>query len=200
MKIKRFRFMALLALASMVLAACGGSPAATEQAPSTEAPTSGEKAKVVIFVGFGTGTDPDQVTAQEELAKKFNDAHEDIEMEFLIVPNEEATELLTQIGVIQHFFQKGNELVVAVHFRLEHFELVARLGQLTQRIDLLDDMKMLGFRRSTLAGLSFGITDIRSPDSKQTILEEGQKKADKIERNYKIGAITGQKTTWVAAP
>src|SRR5688500_9143877 len=59
-------------------------------------------------------------------------------------------------------------------------------------IDLLDDMKMLGFRRSTLAGLSFGITDIRSPDTKQTILDEGQKKADKIEKNYRMGAITEQ--------
>jgi DNA-directed RNA polymerase subunit beta' len=59
-------------------------------------------------------------------------------------------------------------------------------------IKLLDDMKALGFRRSTLAGLSFGITDIRTPDSKATILEDGQKKADKIEKNYRMGAITDQ--------
>ena len=38
----------------------------------------------------------------------------------------------------------------------------------------------------------FGITDIRSPDSKQTILDEGQKKADRIEKNYRMGAITDQ--------
>src|SRR5256714_3788866 len=67
----------------------------------------------------------------------------------------------------------------------------AQLGR-PATIKLLDDMKMLGFRRSTLAGLSFGITDIRSPDSKATILEEGQKKADKIEKNYRMGAITDQ--------
>src|SRR5687768_17493540 len=59
-------------------------------------------------------------------------------------------------------------------------------------IKLLDDMKSLGFKRSTLAGLSFGVTDIRSPDSKATILEEGQKKADRIEKNYRMGAITDQ--------
>src|SRR3954447_26495704 len=59
-------------------------------------------------------------------------------------------------------------------------------------IDLLDNMKALGFKRSTLAGLSFGITDIRSPDTKSTILDEGQKKADKIEKNYRMGAITEQ--------
>ena len=53
-------------------------------------------------------------------------------------------------------------------------------------------MKALGFKRSTLAGLSFGITDIRSPDTKADILDEGQKKADQIEKNYRMGAITDQ--------
>ncbi len=59
-------------------------------------------------------------------------------------------------------------------------------------IKLLDDMKSLGFKRSTLAALSFGVTDIRTPESKQTILIEGQKEADKIEKHYRMGAITDQ--------
>jgi DNA-directed RNA polymerase subunit beta' len=59
-------------------------------------------------------------------------------------------------------------------------------------IDLLDNMKALGFKRSTLAGLSFGITDIRAPESKERILEEGQKKADRIEKSFRQGAITDQ--------
>jgi DNA-directed RNA polymerase subunit beta' len=67
----------------------------------------------------------------------------------------------------------------------------AQLGR-PATIKLLDDMKALGFRRSTLAGLSFGITDIRTPDTKPAILDEGQKKADKIEKNYRMGAITEQ--------
>lgn len=84
---KLYGLLCILIVASMLLAACGGG----ETSGGGEAP-SGEKAKVVIFVGFGTGTDPDQVAAQEALAKKFNDSHTDIEMEFLIVPVEEATE------------------------------------------------------------------------------------------------------------
>ncbi len=67
----------------------------------------------------------------------------------------------------------------------------AKLGR-PATITLLDAMKALGFKRSTLAGLSFGVTDIRTPDSKATILDEGQKKADKIEKNYRMGAITEQ--------
>jgi DNA-directed RNA polymerase subunit beta' len=59
-------------------------------------------------------------------------------------------------------------------------------------IDLLDNMKALGFKRSTLAGLSFGVTDIRAPESKERILDEGQKKADRIEKSFRQGAITDQ--------
>ena len=41
---------------------------------------------------MGTGTDPDQIAAQEALAEEFNSTHDDIEVEFLIVPVEEAPE------------------------------------------------------------------------------------------------------------
>jgi len=84
----------LLALMSLLLSACGG--AATEappaEVPTTEAPAPAEKAKVVIFIGMGTGTDPDQIAAQEALQEEFNSTHDDIEVEFLIVPHEEAGE------------------------------------------------------------------------------------------------------------
>ena len=91
MKKNLFNVLTLFVLVSVLLTACGGA------APATQAPA--EKQKVTIFVGFGTGTDPDQVEAQETLAKKFNDSHDNIEMEFLIVPNEEATErFLTMVS------------------------------------------------------------------------------------------------------
>ncbi len=57
-------------------------------------------------------------------------------------------------------------------------------------IDLLDNMKELGFKNSTLAGLSFAITDLRIPVKKQAIIDAQQKKADRIEKNLSIGAIT----------
>jgi len=59
-------------------------------------------------------------------------------------------------------------------------------------IKLLDDLKALGFKRSTLAALSFGITDIREPDSKGEILATGQKEADRIEKAFRMGALTEQ--------
>jgi len=57
-------------------------------------------------------------------------------------------------------------------------------------IDLLDDIKDLGFKHSTLAGLSFGITDLKVPPEKQAIIDETQGRVDKINRNYQSGILT----------
>ncbi len=57
-------------------------------------------------------------------------------------------------------------------------------------INLLDAMKDLGFKWSTRAGISLGITDLRVPESKPRILEESAKSAEKHEKNCRIGAIT----------
>ena len=57
-------------------------------------------------------------------------------------------------------------------------------------INLLDRMKGVGFKRSTLAGLSFGITDLRIPAKKQELIDATQKKVDRVERAYEAGAIT----------
>ena len=57
-------------------------------------------------------------------------------------------------------------------------------------IDLLDNIKELGFKQVTLAGLSFGIIDLRIPDEKQDIIEKTQKKVDRIQKNYNAGVLT----------
>ncbi len=80
----------------------------------------------------------------------------------------------------------------------------ALLGR-SATIRLLDDLKDLGFQWSTLAGLSFGVTDLRVPAAKQKILDAAQKAVDKVERDYRKGAITDQERyhqlidTWIHA-
>ncbi len=64
-----------------------------------------------------------------------------------------------------------------------------QLGR-AETIDLLDRVKNMGFKYSTLAGLSFGITDLRVPATKSRIIDEAQKKVDRIERDYAKGALT----------
>ncbi len=57
-------------------------------------------------------------------------------------------------------------------------------------IRLLDDIKSIGFRWSTLAGISFGVTDMRVPAAKTKIVNAAQKKVDRIERDFQQGALT----------
>ncbi|HLO40061.1 MAG TPA: DNA-directed RNA polymerase subunit beta' [Phycisphaerales bacterium] len=59
-------------------------------------------------------------------------------------------------------------------------------------ISLLDRMKEIGFKQSTLAGLSFGITDLRIPKEKQALLDESQKRVDRVEKNFDRGIITAR--------
>jgi multiple sugar transport system substrate-binding protein len=44
------------------------------------------------MVGFGTGGDPGQMEQEDAIAKEFNDSHKDIQIEFLYVNHEEATD------------------------------------------------------------------------------------------------------------
>ena len=64
-----------------------------------------------------------------------------------------------------------------------------RLGR-KATLDLLDAVKELGFRHSTLAGLSFGVNDLKIPDEKPKILDDSQAKVDQIEKDYQADVIT----------
>ncbi|MCJ7544083.1 MAG: DNA-directed RNA polymerase subunit beta', partial [Phycisphaerae bacterium] len=77
--------------------------------------------------------------------------------------------------------QKGASSVISDCFRT--------LGR-AATLDLLDRMKELGFRCSTLAGLSFGIRDAKIPERKAQILAEAQARVDSIESDFQVDAIT----------
>ena len=68
-------------------------------------------------------------------------------------------------------------------------ETYERLGK-SSTIDLLDGMKEVGFKHSTTSGLSFGVNDLRIPTEKKELLDNAQKKVDRIEKQYQSGAIT----------
>jgi DNA-directed RNA polymerase subunit beta' len=57
-------------------------------------------------------------------------------------------------------------------------------------IKLLDDMNRLGFRESTLSGLSFATDDLVTPSSKSRIISEAEKTVLKYRKHYERGVIT----------
>jgi DNA-directed RNA polymerase subunit beta' len=61
-----------------------------------------------------------------------------------------------------------------------------------ETINLLDNMKDIGFRESTRSGLSFATDDLKTPESKAAILAEAEKDVAKAAKLYQRGVITEQ--------
>jgi DNA-directed RNA polymerase subunit beta' len=59
-----------------------------------------------------------------------------------------------------------------------------------ETVGLLDNLKDLGFRYATLAGISIGIDDLHIPSRKEEIIEMARKEVIKIEQEYLDGLIT----------
>ena len=86
---------------------------------------------------------------------------------------------------------------------MQYYNLALRSGELAQvisdcyaqlgrraTIDLLDDMKSLGFRESTKSGLSFATDDLVTPESKTKIITAAEKQVLKFKKLYDRGIIT----------
>jgi DNA-directed RNA polymerase subunit beta' len=61
---------------------------------------------------------------------------------------------------------------------------------LKRTVVFLDDLKELGFRFATQAGISVGIDDMVIPQSKRQILDTAAREVEKITAQYKKGVIT----------
>ncbi len=60
----------------------------------------------------------------------------------------------------------------------------------TETSAMLDNLKDLGFKYSTIAGITISISDVETSKNKKAIVEEAQKVVDKINKQYKRGLIT----------
>ena len=69
------------------------------------------------------------------------------------------------------------------------FRLLREPGR-RKTIDLLDTLNRIGFRSSTLSGLSFATDDLITPPNKQKIIQDAEKGVGKILKLYQRGIIT----------
>lgn len=60
----------------------------------------------------------------------------------------------------------------------------------TTSSQVLDDVKALGYKYSTLGALTISIADMAVPEEKKTLIEATEKKVVQIEKQYKRGLIT----------
>ncbi|MDD4899894.1 MAG: DNA-directed RNA polymerase subunit beta' [Candidatus Omnitrophica bacterium] len=60
----------------------------------------------------------------------------------------------------------------------------------SRTIQLLDDIKRLGFNYATLGGISIGIDDLKIPKEKHDVIKEARGEVAKVEEQYRRGIIT----------
>jgi len=75
---------------------------------------------------------------------------------------------------------KVGDIVAECHKRFGH----------TRTIQLLDDIKKLGFEFATRGGISIGIDDLKIPKAKEEVLKEAKAEVSKIKEQYHKGIIT----------
>ena len=82
-----------------------------------------------------------------------------------------------------------NEVLSTKNIRTVIAEVLKRTN-FKETADFLDDIKDMGFRRSTTSGMTFSLSDIIVPEKKQELIEEANQEVEKAEQNYAMGFIT----------
>jgi len=87
-----------------------------------------------------------------------------------------------QVGFVNEVLSTKNiRTVIADVLKKTDFQETARF---------LDDIKDMGFRRSTTSGMTFSLADIIVPDEKEKLIEEANQEVEEAESNYAMGFIT----------
>jgi DNA-directed RNA polymerase subunit beta' len=86
-------------------------------------------------------------------------------------------------------FEYRNEPVLKPDVARLIDEVVHRYDRAQTEI-VLDNLKNLGFHYATRAGVTLGVEDVTTPPEKQKILDEHEKRAQKVEQQYRRGIIT----------
>jgi DNA-directed RNA polymerase subunit beta' len=90
--------------------------------------------------------------------------------------------LPAEFGYVNRDFNKANLGIVVTN-------CYKRFGH-ARTVQLLDDIKQLGFRMATLGGISIGIDDMVVPTQKQEVLKDARLEVAKVEDQYRKGIIT----------
>ena len=69
-------------------------------------------------------------------------------------------------------------------------ERVIRTHGLTESAEVIDYIKALGFKYSTLAGITFSMSDVQVPEAKKGLLKEADQMIENIRKQYARGIIT----------
>ena len=90
----------------------------------------------------------------------------------------------------------GNELKPEVDFLVKKkqckqiLEKVINVHGLSRTAEVLDDIKKIGYKFSTIASMTVSVSDMTVPDSKKELIETAQNTVDRISTNFRRGLLT----------
>ncbi|MEK3888990.1 DNA-directed RNA polymerase subunit beta' [Bacillus sp. FSL K6-3431] len=102
---------------------------------------------------------------------------------YFVEPSTNVPEFIKQQPLIEPFKKKILGNIIAEIFKRFH---------ITETSKMLDRMKNLGFKYSTKAGITVGVSDIVVLAEKETLLHDAQEKVDNVLKQFKRGLITDE--------
>ena len=71
-------------------------------------------------------------------------------------------------------------------------EKVINVHGLSRTAEVLDDIKAIGYKYSTIAGMTVSISDMTVPETKKGLIEKAQAQVEEISKNYRRGLSTDE--------
>ncbi len=102
---------------------------------------------------------------------------------FFIEAGKNIKEEIEKMDLVKPFAKGTLESIIAQVFKRY---------KTTETSIMLDKLKDLGFKYSTLAGITVSMFDVTTSDEKQKFIDEGQSTVDKINKQYTRGLITDE--------
>ena len=104
-------------------------------------------------------------------------------MKFFLSRGTDIPKAISEMELTKPFAKGALEKIIAQIFKRY---------KTTETSVMLDRLKDLGFKYSTLAGISISIADVERSEKKQEIVEKSQKVVDTINKQYRRGLITNR--------
>ena len=104
-------------------------------------------------------------------------------MKYFIDMGENIPEVIKNMELVKPFDKKILQNIIAQIFKLY---------KTTETSIMLDNLKDLGFKYSTLAGVTVSLSDIIVDSNKEEFIAAGQDKVDKINKQFARGLITDE--------
>ncbi len=102
---------------------------------------------------------------------------------YFIEKGENIPERIKEMPLVKPFAKGILESIIAQIFKRY---------KTTETSVMLDKMKDLGFKYSTIAGITVSISDVVTSEHKQELIDEAQKTVEKVNKQYQRGLITDE--------